>query len=77
MSAAEILEELPLLTTHDRAQIGAEIARLDEMDWQDADDLTQDEKKMIVARLREADEHPERLIPWNEAKTRLQSAVSK
>ena len=73
MSTAEIIEELSLLSTSDRAQISAELVRLNELEWDHTDELALDEKKLILSRIREADQHPESLIPWHQAKVELQT----
>jgi putative addiction module component (TIGR02574 family) len=72
MSKTEILEELPKLTADERNEIRLRIAELDGDSWLDADDpLTDEEKALLEARLAEIEQHPEKSIPWEEAKKRI------
>lgn len=69
MSKAEILEELPKLTADERNEIRLKLAELDGDDWLDADDpLTDEEKALLEARLADIEQHPEKSIPWEDAK---------
>ena len=73
MSKSEILEELSKLTADERNEIRLKIAELDGDDWLDADDpLTDEEKALLEARLAEIEQHPEKSIPWEEAKKRIE-----
>ena len=72
MSKTEILEELPKLTADERNEIRLKLAELDGDDWLDADDpLTDEEKAFLDARLAELEQHPEKSIPWEDAKNRI------
>jgi hypothetical protein len=77
MSKAEILEELPKLTSEERYEIRLKLAELDGDGWLDDDDpLTDEQKALLEARLADL-EHPEKSIPWEEAKRRLESRFGK
>jgi hypothetical protein len=79
MSKAEILSELPKLTREDRDEIRLKLAELDGGDgWLDADDpLTGEEKALLEARLEDMEKHPEKSIPWAEAKKRIEAKFGK
>jgi len=78
MSKVEILEELPKLTAEERQEIRLKLAELDGDEWLDADDpLTQEEKELLEARLADIEKHPEKSIPWEEAKKRIESRFGK
>ena len=78
MSKVEILEELPKLTTEERQEIRLKLAELDGDGWLDADEpLTPEEKALLEARLADIEEHPEKSIPWEEAKRRIESRFGK
>ena len=54
------------------------LAELDGDDWLDDDDpLTDEQKALLEARLRDMELHPETSIPWAEAKRRLQERFMK
>ena len=74
MSKAEILEEIPKLTSAEREEIRARLDELDGNQWDDADDpLTSEEKALLDARLADMEAHPETSIPWAEAEARLKA----
>ena len=76
MNKAEILEELPKLAPEERYEIRLKLAELD--DWLDDDDpLTDQDKKLLDARLADTEEKPEASIPWNEAKKRIEARFDK
>jgi len=78
MTKVEILEELPKLTTEERQEIRLKLAELDGDGWLDADaPLTAEEKALLEARLADIEEHPEKSIPWEEAKRRIESRFGK
>jgi putative addiction module component (TIGR02574 family) len=78
MSKVEILEELPKLTTEERQEIRLKLAELDGDGWLDADEpLTQDEKELLEARLADIKDHPEKSVPWEEAKRRIEARFGK
>jgi len=78
MTKVEILEELPKLTTEERQEIRLKLAELDGDGWLDADDpLTAEEKALLEARLADIEEQPEKSIPWEEAKRRIESRFGK
>lgn len=71
MIKAEILEALPKLTPEERGEIRAKLNELDDQEWFDEGELSQEEKAMIVARLDEYDRNPETGSSWEEAKARI------
>jgi putative addiction module component (TIGR02574 family) len=78
MSKTEILEELPKLTSEERYEIRLKLAELDSDDWLDDDNpLTDAEKALLEARLADMEEHPERSIPWEEARRRIEERFAK
>ena len=78
MSKAEILEELPKLSTRERDEIRVKLAELDADGWLDDDDpLTHEEKELLEARLTEMEHHPEKSIPWDEARKRIEARLAK
>jgi putative addiction module component (TIGR02574 family) len=78
MSKTEILEELPKLTSEERREVRLKLAELDADDWLDADDpLTDEEKALLEARLVDIEQHPEKSIPWEEAKRRIEERFGK
>ena len=73
MSKAEILQELPKLTKEERKEIRLKLAELDPDEWIDEDDpLTDEEKKMVDARLAEHEANPESAISLEEFNARIQ-----
>jgi fido (protein-threonine AMPylation protein) len=69
LSKTEILAELPKLTSAERYEIRLKLAELDNDGWLDDDDpLTDAEKALLEARLTDLEEHPEKSIPWEEAR---------
>jgi hypothetical protein len=78
MSTVQILEELPNLTREERDQVRARLAELDGNEWLDADDpLTEAEKALLDTRLADMERHPEKSIPWEEAKRRIEARFNK
>lgn len=78
MSKTEILEELPKLTSQERYEIRLKLAELDGDVWLDDDDpLTEEQKVLLEARLADMEQHPEKSIPWEEAKRRIEARISK
>ena len=78
MTKVEILEELPKLTTEERQEIRLKLAELDGDAWLDADEpLTDQEKALLDARLADMEKHPEKSIPWDEARKRLEARFGK
>jgi putative addiction module component (TIGR02574 family) len=72
MSKAEILAELPKLTKEERYEIRVKLAEMDSDGWLDADDpLSDEEKKLIDARLAEHEVNPQSAIPFEEFNARL------
>jgi hypothetical protein len=73
MSKNEILENLPKLTSEERYEIRLKLAELDGGGWLDDDDpLSDEEKALLNARLVDMEQHPERSIPWDEARRRIE-----
>jgi putative addiction module component (TIGR02574 family) len=78
MTKAEILEQLPKLTPEERQEVRLKLAELEGDQWLDDDDpLTDEEKAILEARLADIKEHPEKSIPWEEAKKRLEARLIK
>jgi hypothetical protein len=76
MSKAEILAELPKLKTEELAEIQARIEELAVYGpdgWLVDDELTDADKRLLEARLDDAEKHPEKSIPWAEAEARLKA----
>jgi len=72
MSKAEILAELPKLNPEERAEIQAKLKELAADAWLDADDpLPDNQKALLEERLDDLEKHPEKSIPWSQAKTHL------
>lgn len=74
MSLTEVLEELPKLSEQERLTLRD---RLDDMagdDWQD-DGLTEDDKRRLLERIERARQDPSSLVPWEEAKARMQAKL--
>ncbi len=78
MSKTEILQELPKLTPEERYEIRLKLAELDGDRWLDDDDPLSDEQKSLLdARLADMEAHPEKSIPWEEAKKSLEARLIK
>jgi len=78
MSKTEILEELPRLSPEERYEIRVKLAELDGDRWLDDDDpLTDEQKALLDARLADMQAHPEKSIPWEEAKKSLEARLIK
>jgi putative addiction module component (TIGR02574 family) len=78
MSKTEIIEELAKLTSEERYEIRLKLAELDGDGWLDDDDpLTDEQKALLEARLADMEQHPEKSIPWEEAKRRIEERFGK
>jgi len=75
MLKTEILEALPKLSAEERREIRAKLNELDEQDWLDDGDLTEREKAIIEARLRDHESNPEAVSSWEEVKARVVSRL--
>lgn len=54
------------------------MSKIDGDDWLDADDPLSDEEKVLLeARLAEMKQHPEKSIPWEDAKKRIRVRFGK
>ncbi|MBI4026052.1 MAG: hypothetical protein HY360_13790 [Verrucomicrobia bacterium] len=73
MSKTEILEELPKLTPAEREEIIAAAQKLNEAEWLDDGELTDEEKHIILDRLDACEKDPNGWIPWKEAEARLKA----
>lgn len=73
MSKAEILEELAKLTPEERWEIIAKARQMNEAEWLDDGELTDEEKRIILERLDVCEKDPNGFIPWEEAKARLKA----
>ena len=77
MSKIEILEELPKLTAEERQEIRLRMAELDQDDWLDDGELTDEEKTLIDARLDACERNAGAFIPWEQAKARIAVGLKK
>jgi putative addiction module component (TIGR02574 family) len=78
MSKTEIIEELAKLTSEERYEIRLKLAELDGDGWLDDDDpLTDEQKALLEDRLADMEQHPEKSIPWEEAKRRIEERFGK
>ena len=78
MSKTEILEALPKLTSEERHEIRLKLAELDGDGWlDDGDPLTDEQKALLEARLADMKQYPEKSIPWEEAKRRIEARFRK
>lgn len=76
MSKAEILAELPKLKSEELVEIQARIEELAVYGpdgWLVDDELTDADKRLLEARLDDAEKHPEKSIPWAEVEARLKA----
>ena len=65
------MAELPKLTPAELAEVQSRIEGLATNGpggWRTDSDLTEAEKRLIEARLDDLDQHPEKSIPWAEAR---------
>jgi len=78
MSKREILDEILKLTSEERWEIRLKLAELDGDGWLDDDDpLTDEQKALLEASLADLEQHPEKSIPWEEAKRRIEERLGK
>ncbi len=77
MSKAEILAELPRLTPQDRQEIQARLDELAGPGWLDEGELTDEERRLLDARLDECERNPSGFVPWEQAKARIQASLKK
>lgn len=73
MSKAEILEQLAKLTPEERWEIIVKARQMNEVEWLDDGELTDEEKRMILERLDACEKDPNRFVPWEKAKARLKA----
>jgi hypothetical protein len=71
MSKAEILSELPRLSTQDRAEIQARLEELVGDGWVDGGELSDAEKALLEGRIAEYAKHPEVGSSWGDAEARI------
>ena len=77
MSKAEIVAELPRLTSSEREEIRLKLAELDGQDWLDEDgSLTDGEKALIEARVEAHESSPAAAVPWEEFDERLRQRLA-
>lgn len=77
MSKAEILEELPKLTTEERKEILLKLAELDGESWLNADEPLPDaEKALLQGRLAAYEKDPDAGSSWAEVEARIRSRLS-
>ncbi len=77
MSKAEILAELPKLTPEDRAEVQARLDELAGEGWLDRGELTEEEKRLLDARLDECERNPSSFVPWEQAKALIMASLRK
>ena len=71
MIKADILEALSKLSPEERREIRAKLNQLDDEEWFDNGELSEQEKAIIEARLDEYDRNPEGGSSWEEARARV------
>jgi putative addiction module component (TIGR02574 family) len=77
MSKAEILQELPKLTTEDRLEIRQKLNEIDGDEWLDADDpLTDEEKALLEIRLEAYEREPDAGGSREEVEARIQGRIN-
>jgi putative addiction module component (TIGR02574 family) len=73
MSFAEILDELPRLTSEQRQQVVEKVMEL-EGDWiEDDEALSPEERHLVESRLADHERDPASALPWEEVKARLRA----
>ena len=77
MSKAELFDELTKLTPEERQEVRLRLAELENNRWLDDNELTDEEKRLIDARLDECERNPGSFIPWEEAKSRIAASLKK
>jgi hypothetical protein len=77
MSKTEILEALPKLTTEEREEVRLLLAELDQEDWLDDGELTEEDKRLIEGRVADFERHPETSVEWAVAEARLTARYGK
>jgi putative addiction module component (TIGR02574 family) len=76
MSKAEILAEIPKLTSQEREEIYLKLVELDADKWMDADDpLSDADKALIESRIKAHEKEPQAAIPWEEFDARLKKRL--
>jgi hypothetical protein len=73
MSKVEILEELPRLTREDRREVVAKARELDGDEWIDPD-LTEEERQILDAELKDYEKNPDAGSPWAEVEARIRQS---
>jgi len=71
---------LAKLTAEDRSEIRAKLNELDgvaEDDWDDDGELTEEQKRMILARIEEHERNPGTSLPWEDVNAELKKRYSK
>ncbi|MBA3355584.1 MAG: addiction module protein [Pyrinomonadaceae bacterium] len=72
------MDEILKLTSEERWEIRLKLAELDGDGWLDDDDpLTDEQKALLEVRLADLEQHPEKSIPWEEAKRRIEERLGK
>ena len=76
MSKAEILAELPRLTSAERQEVRLKLAQIDGAEWLDADDpLTDTEKALLDPRLAAYEKNPDAGSSWEEVEARIRARL--
>ena len=71
MSLAEILDEIPRLTSAERQRVAEKLFEF-EGDWIEGDDaLSPEEKHLLDSRLADHERDPASAFPWEEVKARF------
>jgi hypothetical protein len=77
MNKTAILEELPRLTVEERQEVRLRLAELDQENWFDDGELSEEQKALVEARASDFERHPETSIPWAVAESSLASRYGK
>jgi len=75
MSTREIIAELPKLTPDERRQILSKLLALDDTEWLDGGELSNEEKAILEARLDEFDKNPRAGSSWAEVQARIRAKL--
>lgn len=77
MSKAEIIEELPKLTTDELADVQARLDELAGEAWLDRGELSDADKSALDAALAEYQKNPEVGSSWQEVEARIRAKLSR
>ena len=77
MSKTEILAELPKLTAGELAEVQTRLDELTGAAWLDGGELTDEEKRLLDARLDKCESNPSSFVPWEQAKAQIMASLKK